>query len=245
MPRLKSFKFFNEERENSVVIAFGRFQPPTIGHARLFDRVMSLAKGNNYRIYTSQSFDKKNPLKYKDKIKVLRKMFPKFGRNIIEDSGIKTVFDALSRLSEQGFTKVIFVAGSDRVEEFNRLLNKYNHAETQENRYSFRDGIVVMSSGDRDPDAEGVTGMSASKMREAASTNNFDEFAKGLPKDFKGGIELFNLVRSGLGLKESYHHRKHIQLNTVSEERENFIKGQLFNIGDSVVILEAQMDYSS
>lgn len=241
MAHLKSFRAFTEERVNPIVITFGRFQPPTIGHEKLINKVVSLAKANNYRIFTSQTADpKKNPLSYSDKIKFLRKMFPKHGRNIIEDKGIHTIFDVLPKINQQGFTKVILVVGSDRIDEFSKLLNKYNGVEGKHGKYDFADGIQVVSSGDRDPDDEGVSGMSASKMRAAATDNNLEQFSKGLPKDFKDASELFNAVRVGMGLKESHLHRQHVQLDSVSEERESFVKGDLFTVGDSVQIIESK-----
>jgi hypothetical protein len=240
MLKLKSFRSFNEERVNSIVLTFGRFQPPTVGHEKLINKVASLAtKGNDYRIFTSQTNDeKKNPLAYSDKIKFLRKMFPKHGRNIIEDTSIRDIFSALVKIHKQNFTKVVLVVGSDRVDEFKRLLNKYNGVEAKHGLYSFPDGIQVVSSGDRDPDSDDIEGMSASKMRAAASDNNMDAFTKGLPKDFKEGPALFNAVRVGMGLKEAWVHRQHIQLDPVSDEREEFVKGSLFEIGDRVRIIE-------
>lgn len=243
MAKLKSFRSFNEERIKQVVLTFGRFQPPTIGHEKLINKVASLAKGNDYRIYTSQTHDEKqNPLSYSDKIKFLRKMFPKHGRNIIEDPSIKDIFGALVKLHKQGYTKAIMVVGIDRVDEFARLINKYNGVEAKHGLYDFRDGLQVVSSGDRDPDSEDIEGMSASKMRAAAADNNMDAFSKGLPKDFKGGTILFNAVRVGLGLKETRLHRQHVQLNPVSEAREEFVKGTLFEIGDTVRINETNTE---
>lgn len=241
MSKLKSFRAFSEERINPIVVTFGRFQPPTIGHEKLINKVASLAKGNNYRIFTSQTVDpKKNPLAYTDKIKFLRKMFPKHGRNIIEDDNIQSIFDALVKIDKQGFTKVFMVVGSDRIDEFTRLLNKYNGVDAKHGRYEFKDGIQIISSGERDPDDAGVSGMSASKMRTAATENNLEQFAKGLPRDFKEASDLFNALRVGMGLKESYLHRQHVQLDSVSEERESFVKGNLFAIGDSVQIIESK-----
>lgn len=238
MLKLKSFRSFTEERVNSMVLTFGRFQPPTIGHEKLINKVAALAKGNSYRVYTSQTQDaKKNPLAYADKIKVLRKMFPKHGRNIIEDEAVRDIFSALVKVYKQGFTRVVMVVGSDRVDEFTRILNKYDGVEAKHGLYKFKDGIQVVTSGERDPDSEDVEGMSASKMRAAAADNNIENFNKGLPKDFKDGAALFNAVRVGMGLKEAWIHRQHIQLDAVSEEREEFIKGALFEVGNSVRVI--------
>lgn len=240
MSKLKSFKAFSEERVNQIVITFGRFQPPTIGHEKLLKKVVSLAQSNNYRIYTSQTHDsKKNPLDYSTKVKYLRKMFPKYGRNIIEDSGIRSIFDALVNLHNQKYSKVILVVGADRTEEFKRLLLKYNGVEARHGFYDFKDGIEIISSGDRDPDADDVSGMSSSKMRAAAKENNFDDFKKGLPRSFTGSLELFNELRKSMGLKESCGSRIHVKLKTISNKREDFIKGNILNIGEHVRIIES------
>ena len=124
---MKSFKDYLVEETKPVTFAFGRFNPPTIGHEKLFDQVKKLSRGGAYRIYASKSVDKKkNPLPFKDKIKFMRKMFPKHARNIMADSDIRTVFDIVVKLYDQGFNKVQMVVGSDRVREFDALLNKYN-----------------------------------------------------------------------------------------------------------------------
>lgn len=234
---LKSFKSFTNDRIKSVVVTFGRFQPFTIGHEKLFNTVASLANGNNYRIYTSQTQDKsKNPLKYSDKIKFLRKAFSKYGRNIIEDKSVRNVFDVFVSMYEQGFTRITLVVGSDRIAEFSKTLLKYNGVKSSHGYYHFPDGIYIESSGDRDPDAEGVVGMSASKMRAAVAENDYDSFSKGLPKDFKEGIDLFKALRVGMGLRESVIYRKHIKLKSISEHREKYVKGELISIGESVKI---------
>ena len=230
---MKSFKQFNEEKERHIVFTFGRFNPPTIGHGKLLAKVASLAFGNDYRIYASQSSDpKKNPLQYKEKIKVMRKMFPKHGRNIVEDKNAKTALHIASILFEQGFTKITMVVGSDRVKEFKKLLNQYNGSKGRHGYYNFKDGIQIASAGERDPDAEGVTGMSASKMRQAAIDGDFKLFTTGLPKAYGEDMTLFNLIRKRMGLKEMTNFRKHIQLPSISEKREQYILGEIFNEGD-------------
>lgn len=235
---MKSFKeYLLEEKSKEVVFTFGRFNPPTVGHEKLIEKVASVAKGNNYRIYASQSSDpKKNPLTYEQKVKFMRKMFPKHGRNIILSKNVKTAINALVELYDQGFTKVTMVVGSDRVEEFKKLLNTYNGVEGRHGLYNFEGGVNIVSAGERDPDAEGVTGMSASKMRAAASANDFALFAKGLPNGFKEAKELFNAVRLGMGLSETYDFRKHVEFESVSDIREQYIKGELFSEGQEVVI---------
>jgi hypothetical protein len=131
------------------------------------------------------------------------------------------------------------VVGSDRVREFDALLSKYNGEKARHGFYNFAD-IKVVSAGARDPDAEGVEGMSASKMRAAAANNDFTTFAQGLPKAFSNADSkaLFNAVRKGMGLKEATEFRNHVQLDPVSEIRESYVDGKLFEIGDKVVIKE-------
>lgn len=232
---MKSFSQFTEEKKKTLVTAFGRFNPPTIGHQKLIDMVAKVAGKNDYQIYPSQSQDaKKNPLSYNDKVKFMRKMFPKHARNIYMDKNVKIALHIADRAYKEGYTEFVYVAGSDRVNEFKVLLNKYNGKERKDGFYNFKDGIQVVSAGERDPDAEGVSGMSASKMRAAAADNDLELFATGLPKNFGEVQELLNAVRKGMGLKESFIFRKHIALPKVSDIREQYTDGKLFNVGDIV-----------
>lgn len=235
-----SFRQYLVEEEKTVFFSFGRMNPPTIGHEKLLDKLASTAGKNPYRMYLSQSTDaKKNPLSYKDKVKFVRKMFPRHARNVLMNNKINTVFDAAVSLYNEGFRKVVMIVGSDRVREFDVLLSKYNGEKGRHGFYNFAD-IKVVSAGSRDPDAEGVEGMSASKMRAAASDNDFTTFAQGLPKAFSNADSkaLFNAVRKGMGLKEATEFRNHVQLDPVSEIRESYVDGKLFEIGDKVVIKE-------
>lgn len=232
---LKSFRQFTEESTKEIVVTFGRFNPPTTGHEKLIEAVAKRGRGKTFRIYASQSEDpKKNPLSYEEKIKYMRKMFPQYGRNIILDVSIKNVFNVASKAYDDGFTRFTLVVGSDRVPEFKKLLEKYDDVRGAHGYYRFRDGIQIVSAGERDPDADDVSGMSASKMRAAAADNDLETFSKGLPKSFGEVKELFNAVRKGMGLKESYNFRKHVQLPVVSGLREQYVKGEIFKVGESV-----------
>ena len=240
---MKKFSEFLSEAANpkAIVFAFGRFNPPTNGHEKLMDKVASVSKGGTYRIYPSQSTDpKKNPLKFDEKVKFMRKMFPKHARSIIADKSVKTAIDVVSKLYDQGYTKVTMVVGSDRVSEFETLLNKYNGVKARHGYFNFKDGVQIVSAGERDPDSDDVSGMSASKLRAAASANDFEVFSKGMPSGYKDAQALFNAIRTGMGLKESYDFRKHVQLESVSEEREAYIRGELFREGDLVESMDNQ-----
>ena len=248
---IQSFKQFKEATEKGVVFTFGRFNPPTTGHEKLMKKVTSLAKGNDYKIFASQSNDaKKNPLGYKEKVQLLRKIFPKYGRNIVYDKKIKNSLDALVYLYKQGYTKVTMVVGADRVPDFKKLLNKYNGEKSRHGYYDFSDGISIVSAGERDPDSDDVSGMSASKMRAAASSGDFKSFAKGLPDNYGDKIGVFNLLRSRMGLKEMTNFRTHIELAT-TDLREKYVAGEVFNEGDEflnehgnvLVVLERKSNF--
>lgn len=237
---IKGFADYITEATKECTFTFGRFNPPTTGHEKLLDSVAKVARGSKYFVFASQSNDaKKNPLDYKTKIKYMRKMYPKHARSVMLDTKMRTVFDILVKLYDQGFNKVNMVVGSDRVNEFEALLNKYNNVKGRHGFYNFEGGINIVSAGERDPDADDVSGMSASKMRAAAQANDFASFSQGLPKSFKDGQALFNDVRKGMGLKESYDFREHIQLESVSETREAYVEGKLFNEGDIIVVKES------
>ena len=239
---IKNFKDYLVEETKEVYFTFGRMNPPTIGHGKVMDALKSKAKGADYRVYVSQSQDaKKNPLSYSDKIKHLRKMFPPHARQVMVDKKVRTAIEALVSLYNAGYRKINMVVGEDRIREFDTLLNKYNGVKARHGFYNF-ENINVISAGRRDPDAEGVEGMSASKMRGFAQNNNFQDFAQGLPSKVnnKDARKLFNDVRKGMGLKEETSFKRHIELPVVSETREQFVKGDLFELGDSVVIKESE-----
>ena len=167
--------FLNEAKDKTAVFAFGRMNPPTTGHAKLIKKVMSVAKSESGipMVFPSKTEDKKkNPLTYKTKIKVLRDVF---GSIINTSTDIKTPFDVLEYLNDKKFSKVVFVVGSDRVVEFKKNMSKYVKSDLD----NIKD-FSVASAGDRDPDAEGVKGISGSKMREYVRKDKFKKFAGGL-----------------------------------------------------------------
>ena len=238
---LKTFSDYLAENVKEVTFVFGRFNPPTIGHEKLFDTVKKVSKGGAYRIYASKSQDKKkNPLPFSDKVKFIRKLFPKHARNVMADKDVRTVFDIAVKLYDQGFTKITMVAGSDRVKEFEKLLNKYNGTKGRHGFYQFETYINVKSAGKRDPDSEGVDGMSASKMRMAAEFGELSAFSAGLPTNVNQKLaqDLYNAVRKGMGLKKEAY-RPHVEFPTLSETREEYVAGDLFNEGEKVELKES------
>jgi hypothetical protein len=231
---IKSFRQFNEDNDKEVFFTFGRFNPPTTGHQKLLDKIASVAKGNDYKVFASTSNDpKKNPLEYKEKVRFMRKMYPKHARSIVMNNKVNNALQIASELYKAGYNKITMVVGGDRVKEFDTLLKKYNDKKARHGYYNFVSGISVVSAGERDPDAEGVTGMSASKMRAAATDGDFKSFQNGLPKGYSGGVELFNTLRKRMGLKEMSDFREHIQLDTIDDMRERYSRGELFNVGDT------------
>jgi len=215
----------------SITVVFGRFNPPTIGHEKLLNSASKVAAGEKFKIYPSRTQDpKKNPLDPDTKISYMRKMFPKYGEQIINDENMKTIFDVLVKANEEGYSIVNIVVGSDRQSEFENLANKYNG-----DLYEF-DEINVVSAGVRDADAEGVSGMSASKMRKAAAEDDFRSFRQGIPKtlDDAETERLFKSVKSAMKLKENYQLWQIAPKCDMKNLRENYVRGKIFRIGDKV-----------
>ena len=205
-------KFLEKIQEDAmthkpVVMAFGRMNPPTIGHEKLVDRVKQIAKDYKapHHIIISHSVDaKKNPLDVASKLKHAKRFFP--GSNIEASSKEHPTFlQHAQKLFQAGHDHLIMVAGSDRIPEYENKLKQYNGVG-KGSLYNFKK-IEVKSAGHRDPDAEGAEGMSASKMREHASNNNFGEFKQGIPSHVpeKHAKELFRDVRRGMGINENYN----------------------------------------
>lgn len=231
---MKTFKELREAREKIAVFTFGRFNPPTTGHEKLIEKVAAVAKQNTakYFVYPSHSQNpKKDPLPHAKKVAYMRAMFPSHKRNIIA-SRERNVFEIATGLYNKGYTSVVMVVGSDRVQEFESLLNKYNGVDGRHGLYDFTN-ISVVSAGERDPDAEGVTGMSASKMRAAAGAGDFEQFKMGLPKGFSDAEKLFNDVRKFMGIRESFVEHEEV-LTEEDVFRDMYVRGDILNIGDEV-----------
>ena len=236
---ISSFKKYLIEEEKTVYFTFGRMNPPTTGHEKLMNELFKKSGKNPYRVYLSQSTDKKkNPLDFKYKVKTVRKFFPKHARSVMLNKKVKTVFDAVTEMYNDGFKNITMVVGSDRINEFNTLLKKYNGVKGRHGLYNFNK-INVISAGDRDPDADDISGMSASKMRSLAKEGDFTQFSQGLPRNVSNADakKVYNEVRRGMGLKEQKEYFNKLHFEPVSEKREAYVKGNLFNIGDRVTIV--------
>ena len=215
------------DKNNTLVFAFGRFNPPTVGHAKLMSKVITEAQSNraNHIVYASASTDKRsNPLDVNTKVKFMKKMFPK--NNIKAAGGNERTFIEILKFFDKMYGNIIMIAGSDRVGEFQKLSNKYNGKD-----YNYK-SIKLVSSGERDPDAEGVTGMSASKMREMAKNNDYRNFKLGVSNlSDKDSKALFDAVKKGMGIRERYENFTNYLNNDIREE---YHQERLFNIGDMV-----------
>lgn len=178
-----------------VAFAFGRFNPPTIGHKKLIDTVVDAADGGDFYIFTSQSQDPdKNPLDYQTKVNFLKKLFPDIQDKIVYDITIKNVLQAADKLKANGYTDATFVCGSDRVPEFTKLLNTWNGMDKTP-RFNT---LNIVSSGEREDGAEGVEGVSASKAREFVKNNDFESFKGTVPNNHQLAKELFDAVKQGM-----------------------------------------------
>lgn len=216
-----TYKELLEARKSTIVMAFGRLNPPTIGHELLVKAVAALAKKNNadHVIYISRSQDaKKNPLTVDQKVAYSRHSFK--GMNIVgANDKVRTFIEAAKDLTGK-YDNLIMIAGSDRILEYKQILDKYNGKD-----FNFK-SILVVSAGERDPDEEGAAGMSASKMRAAAAANDFAKFKQGVPSAMTGVMarRMFNDVRAGMKVNED-----------VDSVREDYINERVFNVGDIVL----------
>ena len=220
-----------EKTKGTLTIAFGRFNPPTTGHEKLLDTVASSSDEDDYMIVPSRSQDKKkNPLDADTKVSVMQKMFPKHKNKIVNDANNKTIFDVLKKAHNDGYANVRIVGGGDRVKEFDKLANDYNGK-----LYQF-DNLEVMSAGDRDPDSDDVTGMSASKQRKAAAEGDIKAFMKGVPKSLsqKDAEKLFKKIRVAMNIKEGWNLWEIAPKFDWQGLRENYIGEKIFRVGQLV-----------
>ena len=225
----------SEETTETLTIAFGRFNPPTVGHGKLLSAAKKAAAGEDLKIYPSRSQDaKKNPLDPDMKISFMKKMFPDFSEVIINDDEMKSIFNVLVAADEAGYKNVNIIVGSDRQAEFENLATKYNGE-----LYNF-ENIRVISAGVRDADAEGVEGMSASKMRKSVMDDDYDSFRRGTPKELDDGdtTSLFDAVRAGMKVKKK---KKEVtELWQIAPKcdpkglREQYVGGFIYRMGDLV-----------
>ena len=230
----------NEATSKTIAFTFGRFNPPTIGHEKLIKKLASV-RADEMRILISQSQDpKKNPLEPRQKLNYMKSIFPRYANQIMIPSS-NVIINMITEMYDEGFTHLKMVAGSDRVNEFKKLFTTYNDVKSRHGYYNF-DSIEVISAGERDPDAEGASGMSASKMRAAAQDNDLETFEKGLP-NFRGVEKLFKDVRKGMNLAASYasgmghaNYRPIASLEQFEQKqiRDMYIREMLFNQGDIV-----------
>ena len=236
--KVRSFEQFLEAKQKTVVFSFGRFNPPTTGHQKLLQKIIQTAKQQSGQpmMFVSYSQDaKKNPLTAKQKIAYIKKMFPKETRELKlkDDSSLRNAMDIATKL-HGNYDNLVMVVGSDRVRDFKNLLNKYNGVESKHGFYKYQN-IQIVSAGERDPDAEGVAGMSASKMRAAAASGDYESFSLGLPSHFKGGEKLFKDIRLGMNVREQLKPFKPIvEMNDMELIREQYFQNLIYNIGDWV-----------
>ena len=223
----------NKKNRGTLTVAFGRFNPPHLGHLQLMNTASSSVEsdGDDYIIVPSRSNDpKKNPLDPNTKVDIMKSMFPQHAGNILNDTNTRTIFDVLSAANNQGYANVKIVGGADRVKEFNKLATNYNGK-----LYDF-DKVDVISSGERDPDGEGVEGLSASRMRLAASENDFKAFSKGLPKDLDKDSkkQIFTSVRSSMGINEEWGIWEMAPKFDLQTLRENYVENIIYRLGELV-----------
>jgi len=200
--------FLREDDRSTAVFAFGRFNPPTIGHQKLIDTVLQTAEKANGKAYLFLSHKQNNntdPLRFADKQSYIQQFYPKLA---VGDAGANTIIKALQKIQSEGRTKIIMVAGSDRIEEFKKLLNQYNGKPDKAGNdlYKF-DSINVVNAGQRDPDQEGVSGASASKARELANKGQEQEFYR-IAMGGNKAKPLYNMIQDALGEQIDENNKK-------------------------------------
>ena len=217
----------------TLTIAFGRFNPPHIGHQQLMDTAKAAAEQDqgDYIIVPSRSNDpKKNPLDADTKVAFMRGMFPQHGGRIQNDLNTRTIFDVLKKAHNDGYTNIRIVGGADRVNEFSKLATDYNGT-----LYQF-DNVDVISAGDRDPDAEGIEGLSASRLRLAAAENDYKTFRMAMPDNMRPREikDLYNTLRMSMGINEEWGIWEMAPKFDQQTLRENYVSKAIFRIGELV-----------
>ena len=222
-----------EVSTDTLTLAFGRFNPPTVGHEKLLQMARKAASGGDLKIYPSRTQDpKKNPLDPDMKVSFMKKMFPDFDENIINDDEMRSIFNVL-QTADGEYKNVTIIVGSDRQSEFESLATKYNGE-----LYNF-DNIRVVSAGVRDADAEGVEGMSASKMRKAVVDDDFEAFKRGVPSSVKDADAqaLYDAVRTGMNIKKKAVTAEMWEIAPKFDTRglrEQYVNGLIYKMGDIV-----------
>jgi len=199
----------------------------------LFNFAKSAASGSDLKIYPSRAQDpKKNPMDPDTKIEYMKKMFPNFEENIINDENAKTIFDVLQAAEEDGYSEVIIVAGADRVSEFRSLAMKQNG-----NLYNFED-ISVIPGGEQDADSDASSGNNSAKLRKSVIEDDYTGFKSGLPKNFsdKDAKKLFSLIKKNMKVNV----KENISLWEIAPKldyktlRENYVKNKIFKVGNII-----------
>ena len=220
-----------KEDLGDLTVVFGRFNPPTVGHQKLLDAAKKEAGKGRLKIYPSRTQDKKkNPYDADEKVEIMKQMMPDHAENIINDPNSKTIFDVLKQGYDDGYSNVKIVVGADRVKEFAKLSGDYNGKI-----YDYS-GVEVVSAGDRDPDAEGVEGMSASKMRKAAADNDFKTYRSGIPTniDDKTAKVMMNTLRKRMQVKEGWSLWEIAPKFDWKNLRENYVSNKIFQKDDII-----------
>ena len=183
----------------TAVFTFGRFNPPTVGHQKMIRKLLEVGEEKNADVYVFGSHTKdkkKNPLTHKQKMKHMTEMFSEMGGYVDPGEQIRTALDAAVYLNE--YDNLVMVVGEDRVDSFRSLLERYNGKEMKKGEYDFQT-IEVVNAGIRDPDSDGLEGMSASKMREAVMNDDMETFRSGVPLNYDAK-EMFANVKKGMGI---------------------------------------------
>ena len=238
---MKTYRQLRESTAKVAVITFGRFNPPTIGHEKMIKRIAAVARkyGGDAFVFASGSQDaKKNPLPYDEKIKLMTKMFPNREHKLFKYGSKKlpTVMHAASELHKDGYEELVMVVGSDRVNQFKKLLPDYNGVNGKPHGFYDFQKITIESAGERDPDADGAEGMSASKMRKFVADGDYDAFAEGMPNTL-----------NDMDKRRVYQSlRKHMRLRVI----ENIIRKQasedpIVNKNESIVSFDNLVEYLS